>query len=82
MKLNLESRMRYVVTLKDKEGWEETVKKLLEIEEIEEIYMVTGLEDLILLLSVSSDENLEWIRKKIRETGKAEEVRVLKVIES
>ncbi|MGB9759572.1 MAG: Lrp/AsnC ligand binding domain-containing protein [Thermoproteota archaeon] len=72
--------MRYVVTLRDKEGWEETVKKLLEIEEIEEIYMVTGSEDLVLLLSVSSDESLEWIRKKIKETGKAEEVRVLRVI--
>ncbi|MCI4438306.1 Lrp/AsnC ligand binding domain-containing protein, partial [archaeon] len=54
--------MRYIVTLKDKEGWEETVKKLLEIEEIEEIYMVTGSEDLVLLLSVSSYESLEWIR--------------------
>ncbi|NHV07318.1 MAG: hypothetical protein HA495_08290 [Thaumarchaeota archaeon] len=72
--------MRYIVTLKDKEGWEETVKKLLEIEEIEEIYMVTGSEDLVLLLSVSSDESLEWIRKKIKETGKAEEARVLRVI--
>lgn len=73
--------MKYIVTLKDREGWEETVKKLLEIEEIEEIYMVTGPEDLVLLLSVSSDENLEWIRKKIRETGKTEEIRVLKVVQ-
>ncbi|MBO3801642.1 MAG: Lrp/AsnC ligand binding domain-containing protein [Thermoproteota archaeon] len=72
--------MKYIVTLKDREGWEETIKKLLEIEEIEEIYMVTGPEDIILLLSISSDENLEWVRKKIRETGKAEEVRVLKVV--
>lgn len=72
--------MRYVITLRDKEGWEETVKKLLEIEEIEEIYMVTGPEDLVVFLSVSSDESLEWVRKKIKEMGKAEEVKTLKVI--
>lgn len=72
--------MKYIITLKDKEGWEETVKNLLEVEEVEEIYMVTGSEDLVILMSVGSEEDLNWVRKRIRETGKAEEIRVLKVI--
>jgi len=72
---------KYVLTLRDKEGWEEAVKKLLEIEEIEEVYMVTGPEDLVVFLSVETEEALNWVMEKIRNTGKVEEVRVSKILE-
>ena len=68
-----------IVFAKEKGGTEEAAITLSKIEGVVDVLMVTGKDDMIAIVQVLSDNELDWLKRKLSEDPKIDSFELKKV---